>query len=303
MNPALIAKLTVHGLTRSAQSRDLTETLAHREGMSLDSVAVSQKLLPMDALKLAGIHSVAELFTTCGTLSKFHRDNTLPWDNEGGRILPAVHYDKYQTAIGKLIERLHLLRDTVADQWDTQILPVCRAAHSHRFKPELYPTRIGILQKVDATIAYSPLSTDFRTDILGEAVAAQLSAQAADRLSAAVSTSNKQIAAALLDMLQKVVDIMANPKGKLYDSLFSNLREFLDRMPALNLNNDPTIADLRQAVGAKIARYSMETVRQFPAMRGSLASTATSTIATYARKLQIPMPTSAQAPAQDLAAA
>ena len=295
MNPALIANLTIHGLTRTAKSRDLTETLAHREGMSLDALAVSQRLLPMQDLKEAGITCVAELFTVQGTLSKFHRDNTLPWDNEGGRILPAVHYDKYQTTLNTLIARLHALRDTVADQWDTRILPVCRAAHGHRFKPELYPTRLGILQKVDATVAYSPLSTDFRTDILGEAVAAQLSAQAADRLAQAVTQSNKMIAAALLDMLQKVVDVMENPKGKLYQSLFSNLREFLDRMPALNLNNDPTLADLRQTVASKIARFSMESVRQFPSMRGSLASTASSTIATYARKLQIALPTPASA--------
>jgi hypothetical protein len=287
MNPAFLAKLTVHGLTRSAQSSDLTETLAAREGMSTHAIAVSQTLLPMQDLKDAGITSVAELFNVQGQLSKLHRENTLPWSNDGWRILPTLAYEKYNDKAHALIARLHQLRHTVATEWDSRILPVCRQAHSHRYRPELYPSAVGILQRVDATLAYMPLSTDFRTEIIGAEIAAQLSAQANDRLSRAVADSNKQVASALLEMLAALVATLENPKGKLYDSIFENLRGFLDRMPALNLNNDPSIAEFRQAVAGSIGRLSPAQIRATPAIRSHAAALTSATVTTFARRLHL----------------
>jgi hypothetical protein len=293
INDAMLVKLTLRALVRSAKNDRMSRDTAAREHMSEAAVSVRQELLPIADLKAAGITSVSDLIATQGKLSKLRVDHTMPWSQDGWRILPACDYDAYVAKANPLIEELAMHRDRVADEWVSRILPVCQAAHNGNFRPELYPPATTIRAKIRADIQFQPLTTDFRCAALSSMVAAQLKQQAESRVQAAIAANNLQLGNELVNHLNTLAERLANPEGRITDAIISNVTTLLERMPSLNLNNDPMTHAIWSETHEKLKRIDTKMLKANDTIRSSVASIAAGLATRHARKL------SAAAPAPD----
>lgn len=135
------------------------------------------------------------------------------------------------------------------------------------FRIEDYPTRESLASKFKFTYAILPMPepnqfiTDQLTDELGKRLAADYEA----RLQSTTAQISRQVLNTLLDLINETAESLAND-GPIVDSEnrkgpFAKLQEYLDRIPALNITNDPTISQIASEARTRLA-FSSEELRK-----------------------------------------
>lgn len=135
------------------------------------------------------------------------------------------------------------------------------------FRIEDYPTRESLANKFRFTFAILPMPepnqfiTDQLTDELGKRLAADYEA----RLKNTTAQISRQVLNTLLSLINDTAESLAND-GPIVDSEnrkgpFAKLHEYLDRIPALNVTNDPTISRIAEQARTHLT-YTSEELRK-----------------------------------------
>lgn len=130
-----------------------------------------------------------------------------------------------------------------------------------------YPTRESITSKFRFHYAILPMPEpnqfikDQLTDELGKRLAADYEA----RLNSTTAQISRQVLNTLIGLINDTAETLAND-GPIVDSEnrkgpFAKLQEYLDRIPALNITNDPTIQRIAAEARDRLA-YSSEELRK-----------------------------------------
>ena len=169
----------------------------------------------------------------------FHMLHTVPWLDDGMRMLPADQYFDYNQGIRELIHQAERTADELAARWDEYV-----QADMARLGPLAdirdYPTDIRNRFAVSIKFLPVPSSSDFRVQISDE-----------DRASldqALVEAEQRATVHLLEDMLEPVrraVEKLSTPIGQegsiFRDSLISNMIEAAQRARKLNVAGDARI--------------------------------------------------------------
>lgn len=204
-----------------------------------------------------------------------HYRYTMPWANDGPRILPAALFLEY-TAAMRGIEQT--FRKIVADFID--IYPTILADSKKRLG-ELanritMPTVDEVGDKFQWSVRFLPLPdvADFRIDLGSDATAdirAGIEAQVKDATTAAM----QDLWTRLHDVVSRMVERLADPKAIFRDSLIQNAAELCGMLPKLNVTGDPQLTATCNEVAAKLAKLDPQTLRDDEKARATAASTAT----------------------------
>ena len=84
-NRALLVTLNISQWAARKLDRKETEELARKHGTIADIARVNKSLLPF-----AG--SLEKIHKATGSIRTYHYQQTLPWGQEGSRIIPAANY-------------------------------------------------------------------------------------------------------------------------------------------------------------------------------------------------------------------
>jgi hypothetical protein len=142
-----------------------------------------------------------------------------------------------------------------------------RIEHNGAFRIEDYPTRESLASKFKFTYAILPMPSpnqfikDQLTDELGKRLAADYEA----RLQNTTAQITRQVLNTLLGLINDTAESLAND-GPIIDSEnkkgpMAKLREYLDRIPALNITGDPTIAAIAREARTRLD-YTTEELRK-----------------------------------------
>jgi len=207
-------------------------------------------------------------------LYKYHVQNTLPWLDEGLRILPSNTYmeytqemDSYRALVQSAVRRLQYT-------WASEI-----SQDAHRlgqlFNPDDYPdqSKLPDLFYVDLAFLPVPDTADFRVDI---------SEQHKQSLTQAIHDAEQSAAThvleQLLEPLQRMAEKLRVPIGEdgaiFRNSLTENLLDTAARMERINISEDQTIAAAIQQVKtlAKTAVLRTDQLRENPTIRQDTAT-------------------------------
>jgi hypothetical protein len=207
-------------------------------------------------------------------LYRYHVQNTLPWLDEGLRILPSNTYmeytqemDGYRALVQSAVRRLQFT-------WASEI-----SQDAHRlgqlFNPDDYPdqSKLPDLFYVDLAFLPVPDTADFRVDI---------SEQHKQSLTQAIHDAEQSAAThvleQLLEPLQRMAEKLRVPIGEdgaiFRNSLTENLLDTAARMERINISEDQTIAAAIQQVKtlAKTAVLRTDQLRENPTIRQDTAT-------------------------------
>ena len=207
-------------------------------------------------------------------LYRYHVQNTLPWLDEGLRILPSNTYmeytqemDSYRQSVERTVRNLQLT-------WASEI-----SQDAHRlgqlFNPDDYPdqSKLPDLFYVDLAFLPVPDTADFRVDI---------SEQHKQSLTQAIHDAEQSAAThvleQLLEPLQRMAEKLRVPIGEdgaiFRNSLTENLLDTAARMERINISEDQTIAAAIQQVKtlAKTAVLRTDQLRENPTIRQDTAT-------------------------------
>lgn len=198
-------------------------------------------------------------------------DHTLPWMDEGVRVLPNASYVDFAKEVGALRRKALAKVEKLGAVWDTAVL-ADKARLGSMWNPTDYPTKEEMLAKWGISVVFSPIpaSEDFRIDM-----------DEADRkaLDNAIHEVEQNSTGYLLKEMLKPVAAMAaklsvpiGDEGSIFrDSLMGNLKDVANRAKKLNLNHDPRVDEVIRDIERVTDNVSLTALRETTEVRSATA--------------------------------
>ena len=216
------------------------------------------------------------LFSDCAELDsivKFqararsrHYSMTLPWNDNGLRLLPARSLLEYKAEMNKCADEFGLLVDKFLDKYDI-LVSAAAFKLGTLFDRAEYPLREQVARRFSFDVDFTPLPTagDFRVDVENEALAEL--AQEYDKRMASL------LAGALQDAWTRMYVVLARLKDRLtlddegkrktfHATTVTNAQELCDTLTQLNVTNDPVLEAARQKLEEALMGVQPEVLRK-----------------------------------------
>jgi len=197
---------------------------------------------------------------------QMHYKMTLPWSDNGTRIIPVAEFKAYEESMNEYSEEFRNLVDKFLDKYDTLVAAAAFQLGT-LFDRKEYLTREQVGNRFSFNVATSPLPTsgDFRLDIESE-VQQDLIDMYEKRLSDQVAKANQDAWSRLYEVLTRMSDRLTTDedgkKRKFHDTLVSNAEELCDLLTRLNIAKDPSLERARARLQDTLVGVSPDALRK-----------------------------------------
>lgn len=273
---AMLADLTIKGWSGRATDSEAAAFTAQHYQANAEWTKFTKRLVRADALKAIKKAEAAARAT--------HKELTLPWNENGQRILPAQAFQDYMQKMGAHSDDHEAAVDEFIAAYDG-LIDEARRELGGLFNADDYPTAAELQSKFVFDTELTALDTtgDFRVQ-MSEAEMEQLQAQIAKRTEA-------RLAGAMTDVYQRLHEVVAHMADRLKaykpktgdddkvqnpfrDATLNNVRDIVDLMPKLNITNDPELDALAAEVRQNLLDADAKTLRTDDAKRAEVAQKA-----------------------------
>lgn len=252
------------GIGLNIRDEQMESELAASHGMSAKRVRATKKIL-------AG--AIDPINSEVGKIRRFLKLNT--FDGIGGsRIMIAAEADRIRRQVSRHISCAYSALDIICESWPS-LMEQERKDLNGAFDPLNYPETTEALRRAfsfDLQIEPMPDPGQFRliqelTEAEREDMAVRLEAQIEQARSQMYSETVRRT----LDLIKEVADTLGDPDKPIVDSdgrkgCIPKLREHLDRLPTLNIDQDPTLTRLRDET-LQALELNSEQLRSFKGAR------------------------------------
>jgi len=209
----------------------------------------------------------------------WHYENTLPWGNDGSRVIRSAAFLDYTTEYRAYKDKFNDACEAFYNAYPT-LVAQAEFKLNTLFDPQDYPDVSLIKDKfrVSMTTYPMPNAEDFR-------IIEGIPPEEVERLrSEAVAGLNEQVTLAIKDLwgrlhtvvlaMQSRLELGTDGKPlKFHDSLVNNIADLLDKVPQLNLTGDPDITQMTQDMRELIA-FGPATLREDMTARSEISQKA-----------------------------
>ncbi len=260
---AMLVDLSVGVWSGGKQHKQTTQEVVMRKHAESDAGHWYTRLIPK--------HRIKPLSKVEGKARAVHEKMTLPWNNSGERILPAEMFMEYTSKMRELEAEFRKEVETFVRVYP-EIVAAARDRLGDLYEPDWFPPAERIYRKFTWEVTVMPLpgADDFRVK-LGDDEKDAVRKDIEQQLQGRLENATKSLWTRLHGMVERMADRLKDPDAIFRDSLVSNLREFCETLPKLNVANDPELEKQRQAVLKKLTATDSGTLRQNKAARASTA--------------------------------
>ncbi|MBX5268568.1 hypothetical protein HJB99_07735 [Rhizobium sp. NLR17b] len=278
---AMIVNLTISQWSGRRLDRQVTDEVNSSHGASDDAGRYNKLLIPKDAL--APIEKIVN-----ATRTDF-RKRTLPWIDDGGRIMAADAY----LAHSRWIDGQRIKFDAAVEEF-VAAYPGLLAEASKRlntmFKADDYPSPKELRTKFAMAVTVMPVPTadDFRVN-MSQAQADRIRADIEENVRQATANAMRDVYRRIADVTGRMVERLTAYKpaekkgerseGTFKDSLVENVKDLVEIMPALNIVGDSSLTAIAEEMRALI-KHPADTLRVSPTARQDVAAKAREILAT-----------------------
>lgn len=228
---------------------------------------VNKHLIPKEAL--------APISQAAGAVRNHFYSKTLPWKDNGDRLLTRVMYQQFIAEHGELQQQF---KDAV-DHFANHVYPAVREQAEFRmgelFKAEDYPAMSDIARRFYVSLDIDAIteSNDFRVSGLDADDVEKIKTDMEEAL-------QSRITKAMQDVWRRVADTLGHFGDRMQgdaifrDSTVTNLKEIAALLPGLNITNDPALSKIGDEIQKMIGGTDPKDIRKFPEMRESIGAQA-----------------------------
>ena len=243
----------IAGIARSAMMVDLNIAVYSGRKQDKSTQAEVTNAKGSGSKKAASVYK--NLFAECKELeaiTKFqararaeHYKLTLPWNDQGARLLPTQALMDYQKTMGKYKLEFERLVDAFLDKYDTLVAGAAFQLGT-LFDRNEYPSRGKVAQRFRMETSFTPLPTggDFRLDVESD-VQRELIAQYEEKLEAKVKAANQDSWTRLYNAISKLSDrLTVDEDGKkrtFHDTTVTNAVELCELLHVMNITGDASL--------------------------------------------------------------
>lgn len=213
---------------------------------------------------LAGTAALDDLHSLVGRVRTWHYENTLPWSDNGARLLPMVNFFEYKEQLSKYKQEFAECSEKFYAEYPN-LVSAAAFALAGLFNADDYPSVDSIRNKNYFHAVFSPVpaSGDFRVDIPDE-YRKELEDISKQREEAAM----KDLWDRLHDCLRPISEKLAGAEKQIFrDTLLGNALELCGMLTRLNITNDPKLEQARQDIEKVLSGLDPKDLRKDDALR------------------------------------
>ena len=259
-NDAMLVALRITAWSGRRYDREASDHVAAAHDASSSAGRYNKLLLPKSAF--------AALTATVSEARKTHYQQTLPWDDQGSRLLTVANYERYTELFDALRERM-IARGPASSRTTTSVStrPVLTWASSSASRTT--PRR----KRLSPSFPSATASPRFRTPITSwraSPATTPTGSNATSRRTTPIGSARRvtDLYRRLGEAVDRVSERLSDDDdGKplvFRDSMIENIRELVDVVPRLNIFGDHRLAALCDQVKQKIACADPTALRPSP---------------------------------------
>ena len=265
---AVLIRLRISTWEASKRDKRASEEICQIKGAQDDVARVFVQLCPKEELDpvMAKRRKVKSIWL------KY----TLPWLDEGVRILPTSLFQRYSKE----------MRDALAefdDEVEAFLKRYPRIAAREAAKKRLadflndnpLPSKELLKEKFGVKQNFVPFPDveDFRLD-LNENMVAKIKQESAAAFKASTQLAINSLYDKLYKMVKRVADTLKDKDTKFHNTMISNIKDICKLLPDLNINKDSKLEELRKEIEAELAGKDCEVLKKNLVERKKTAKTA-----------------------------
>jgi hypothetical protein len=271
---AMLARLTITQFAGNKQDKAATDSVKEKFQTGQDAGRYNKTLIAKAAIKAVS--------SAANGARIFHYAQTLPWKDDGARILPAANFLQYSEGMRQKKATFQAaVQKFVASYPD--LIEEAKTRLAGLFNVNEYPDVNSISDKYsfDMQIDPLPMAADFRVDLNSaevDAIRKQIEARTDQATKAATLDLWKRLNTAVESMSERLND----PKAIFHDTLVTNIEEVTEIIPRLNLADDAALDRMAKDAKAKLTAKTPKQLRENINDRKETAKAADDLLATMA---------------------
>jgi hypothetical protein len=253
---------TGHRLDKAASKRVTDEA-----GAEDDAARVNKHLVPKEALKA--------ISNAQGQIRLHFYDRTLPWKDNGDRILTRAMYQRFIEEHGALKDKFN---DAVLHFLKVEYPVVVQKAEfrmGELFKKDDYPTPRELKDRFYANLDIDAVTEakDFRVS-LDKADREQVKSDIESAMQRRLVEAQKHVWNRLSETMGHFTERMKNKDAKFKAATIENLAELADILPGLNVVSDPELDHIAKQIKALVDGCDPKAIRDNDKQRKAIGKEA-----------------------------
>jgi hypothetical protein len=248
---AMLCALSISMWSARKHDPEASEEIAQRHGAQADAGRYHKVLLPKEAL--VAIHKIVS------EARQEHYFMTLPWDDNGYRVLPAAAYTDHAEKMRALSNRFTPAVEDLTRQFG-HLVQEAKVRLGGLFRPADYPAPDELRSKFSFGTKVMPLpdAGDFRV-ALGDDEKERIKRQITAAVEASLQVASRELWQRLYEAVSHLAERLQAYKvtgngveHPFRDSVVTNLVKLVDILPKLNVTADPELERLAAEVRASL---------------------------------------------------
>ncbi len=254
---AMLVSLRISAWSGRLYDREASDHVAAQHNASTSAGRYNKRLLPKAAL--------AALDATMSEARSQHYAQSMPWDDNGSRLLTVANYEYYTQVMDGLRERLVRQRARFIEDYDDYV-EQARIDLGKLFRIEDYPSKDQLRDRFSISYRITPVPD-------ADHFIARLASDDTDRVKRDIENHiEEQFHDAVGDLYRRLAEAVERVSERLTeddngrplvfrDTMISNIRNLVDVVPRLNIFGDQRLARLCEEVKDRIAGVEPDSLR------------------------------------------
>lgn len=258
-NKAMLVGLSISYWTGKASDERVVDEISRKHKTEKDVHDYQKILVHPDAInRVKAARSRARAY---------HFQKTMPWIDDGTRILPSRFWDEYT-------EKMHEFRGEYEEAVAEFIRAYMRLKGEARkrlgdlYREEDYPSVDKLRRKFGFKVRVGQIqeARDWRVK-LGAKEEAEIRKQIEEQTREAAEVVSRDLWNRLHSVVNALVEKLKEKDSTLRDSIIGNIKEMVELLPEMNVADDPKLEDMRRKVETDLAKLSVAELNDDPKKR------------------------------------
>jgi len=261
---AMLVRVTVRCWSATVTDSRASEEIASSKRASAEFVRLKKTLIGQ---------RIRELSSLAADIRRTVRKQTLPWYDEGWRILPAERWLDFTQEMAKLKQSFEKRVQEFVREYPS-LVTEAKTALGDLYDPAEYPDPSAVAELFRIEVDYMPIprARDFRLDALREAMM-EVEEKVERRYREAFGRIKEHLAGRITELCERIIRCLTGDRIVVTKALIRDIGETARLLPDLNIIDDPTIAIAASEL-EKMASYDAEFVRRSSIVQSFLLSRA-----------------------------
>lgn len=234
--------------------KEATARITEEANAEADAARVNKHLVPKSAIN--------PVMAAAQAARRYLHHHTLPWRDNGDRLLTRKLYHKFMLSYGEHEQRFYEAVETFLNVSYPEARDRAEFRMGELFNPDDYPSIEQLRKRFYIAVDILPVATsnDFRVDI-GEAEVERVKARMEQTIEDRVQAAQQDVWKRLLEALDHYTSRVSSGAA-FQETTVTKLAELAEMIPAMNIANDPELEAVRKRIVRQLVPFSAVDLRQ-----------------------------------------